>query len=49
MNAPEKTAAPTWIEFLVVTTGSVWCGVIGFFLDGVCVKLIRRLSWHHQD
>ena len=24
-------------------------GVIGFLLDGICVKLIRRFSWHEQD
>jgi len=24
-------------------------GVIGFFLDGICVRLIGHFSWHHQD
>lgn len=24
-------------------------GVIGYFLDWICVRLIQKFSWHHQD
>jgi len=24
-------------------------GILGFFLDGICVKLIKKFSWHQQD
>jgi NitT/TauT family transport system permease protein len=37
------------LEYDTLAAMVVVIGVIGFFLDGVCVKLIRRLSWHHQD
>lgn len=49
MDPPEKSATPTWIEFLVVTTGAVWCGAIGFFLgfllaDGMGWIQMQRLG-----
>jgi NitT/TauT family transport system permease protein len=37
------------LEYDTLAAMVVVIGVIGFFLDGVCVSLIKRFSWHHQD
>jgi len=37
------------LEYDTLAAMVVVIGVIGFLLDGVCVSLIKRLSWHHQD
>jgi len=37
------------LEYDTLAAMVVVIGVIGFFLDGICVTLIKRFSWHHQD
>lgn len=37
------------LEYDTLAAMVVVIGVIGFFLDGVCVSLIKRFSWHQQD
>jgi NitT/TauT family transport system permease protein len=37
------------LEYDTLAAMVVVIGVIGFFLDGICVSLIKRFSWHHQD
>lgn len=37
------------LEYDTLAAMVVVIGVIGFLLDGICVSLIRRFSWHHQD
>lgn len=37
------------LEYDTLAAMVVVIGVIGFLLDGVCVSLIKRFSWHHQD
>jgi NitT/TauT family transport system permease protein len=37
------------LEYDTLAAMVVVIGIIGFFLDGICVSLIKRLSWHHQD
>jgi len=37
------------LEYDTLAAMVVVIGIIGFFLDGICVKLIRHFSWHHQD
>lgn len=37
------------LEYDTLAAIVVVIGVIGFFLDGVCVRLINHFSWHHQD
>jgi len=36
------------LEYNTLAAMVVVIGVIGFFLDGICVSLIKRFSWHHQ-
>ncbi len=36
------------LEYDTLAAMVVVIGVIGFFLDGVCVALIKRFSWHHE-
>jgi len=36
------------LEYDTLAAMVVVIGVIGFLLDGVCVSLIRRFSWHHE-
>jgi len=36
------------LEYDTLAAMVVVIGVIGFFLDGICVSLIKRFSWHHQ-
>jgi NitT/TauT family transport system permease protein len=37
------------LEYDTLAAMVVVIGVIGFLLDGVCVNLIKRFSWHNQD
>jgi len=37
------------LEYDTLAAMVVVIGVIGFFLDGICVSLIKRFSWHNQD
>lgn len=37
------------LEYDTLAAMVVVIGVIGFFLDGICVSLIKRFSWRHQD
>jgi NitT/TauT family transport system permease protein len=37
------------LEYDTLAAMVVVIGVIGFLLDGICVSLIKRFSWHHQD
>lgn len=37
------------LEYDTLAAMVVVIGVIGFLLDGICVNLIKRFSWHHQD
>lgn len=37
------------LEYDTLAAMVVVIGIIGFFLDGICVSLIKRFSWHHQD
>lgn len=37
------------LEYDTLAAIVVIIGVIGFFLDGICVSLIKRFSWHQQD
>lgn len=37
------------LEYDTLAAMVVVIGIIGFFLDGACVKLINHFSWHHQD
>ena len=36
------------LEYDTLAAMVVVIGVIGFFLDGICVKLISHFSWHHE-
>ncbi|MBD3670385.1 MAG: ABC transporter permease [Gammaproteobacteria bacterium] len=36
------------LEYDTLAAMVVVIGVIGFFLDAICVKLIQRFSWHQQ-
>jgi NitT/TauT family transport system permease protein len=36
------------LEYNTLAAMVVVIGVIGFFLDGICVSLIKRFSWHHE-
>ena len=36
------------LEYDTLAAMVVVIGVIGFVLDGVCVSLIKRFSWHHE-
>ncbi len=37
------------LEYDTLAAMVVVIGVIGFVLDGICVQLIKRFSWHQQD
>ena len=37
------------LEYDTLAAMVVVIGVIGFLLDGICVSMIKRFSWHHQD
>jgi NitT/TauT family transport system permease protein len=37
------------LEYDTLAAMVVVIGVIGFVLDGICVSLIKRFSWHHRD
>lgn len=37
------------LEYDTLAAMVVVIGVIGFVLDGICVYLIKRFSWHYQD
>jgi NitT/TauT family transport system permease protein len=37
------------LEYDTLAAMVVVIGVIGFLLDGICVRLIKRFSWHQQD
>ena len=37
------------LEYDTLAAIVVVIGVIGFLLDGICLKLIKRFSWHNQD
>lgn len=37
------------LEYDTLAAIVVVIGILGFFLDGICVNLIKRFSWHHQD
>jgi len=37
------------LEYDTLAAMVVVIGVIGFILDGICVQLIKRFSWHQQD
>jgi NitT/TauT family transport system permease protein len=37
------------LEYDTLAAMVVVIGILGFFLDGICVRLINRFSWHHQD
>ena len=37
------------LEYDTLAAMVVVIGVIGFALDGICVYLIKRFSWHHQE
>ncbi len=36
------------LEYDTLAAMVVVIGVIGFVLDGICVSLIKRFSWHHE-
>lgn len=36
------------LEYDTLAAMVVVIGIIGFFLDGLCVKLIKRFSWHQE-
>jgi NitT/TauT family transport system permease protein len=36
------------LEYDTLAAMVVVIGVIGFLLDGICVSLIKRFSWHHE-
>ena len=36
------------LEYDTLAAMVVVIGIIGFFLDGICVKLIKRFSWHQE-
>lgn len=36
------------LEYDTLAAMVVVIGILGFFLDGVCVRLINRFSWHHE-
>lgn len=36
------------LEYDTLAAMVVVIGMIGFILDGICVKLIKRFSWHHE-
>lgn len=37
------------LEYDTLAAIVVVIGILGFFLDGICVKLIKKFSWHQQD
>ena len=37
------------LEYDTLAAIVVVIGILGFLLDGICVNLIKRFSWHHQD
>jgi NitT/TauT family transport system permease protein len=37
------------LEYDTLAAMVVVIGIIGYFLDAVCVNLIKRFSWHNQD
>lgn len=37
------------LEYDTLAAIVVVIGIIGFLLDGICVKLIKKFSWHQQD
>jgi NitT/TauT family transport system permease protein len=37
------------LEYDTLAAMVIVIGIIGFFLDGICISLIKRFSWHHQD
>lgn len=37
------------LEYDTLAAMVVVIGMIGFLLDAVCLSLIKRFSWHHQD
>ena len=37
------------LEYDSLAAMVVVIGLLGFMLDGICVSLIKRFSWHHQD
>jgi NitT/TauT family transport system permease protein len=37
------------LEYDTLAAIVVVIGVLGYFLDGICVKLIQKFSWHQQD
>jgi len=36
------------LEYDTLAAMVVVIGILGFFLDGICVRLINRFSWHHE-
>jgi NitT/TauT family transport system permease protein len=36
------------LEYDTLAAMVVVIGIIGFLLDGICVSLIKRFSWHHE-
>ncbi|MGD8909900.1 MAG: ABC transporter permease [Chromatiales bacterium] len=36
------------LEYDTLAAMVVVIGVLGFFLDGICLRLINRFSWHHE-
>jgi NitT/TauT family transport system permease protein len=36
------------LEYDTLAAMVVVIGALGFFLDGLCVRLINRFSWHHE-
>ena len=37
------------LEYDTLAAMVVVIGILGYFLDGICVKLIQKFSWHQQD
>jgi len=37
------------LEYDTLAAIVVVIGILGYFLDAICVKLIKRFSWHNQD
>jgi len=37
------------LEYDTLAAIVVVIGVLGYFLDGICVRLIKHFSWHNQD
>jgi NitT/TauT family transport system permease protein len=37
------------LEYDTLAAMVVVIGILGFFLDGICLKLIKHFSWHQQD